>query len=111
MVGYGVQGRMKRGGKLRSNALSTYKIVRAVLVQGLKGKPSQRISDAEVLGWWSVVHGLAFLAIDGHLGEAARSAKGAEVVVRGVLAAMDHRQDGDSAAVLPPLQLGFDAAD
>ena len=90
MVGYGVQSRMKHG-KLASAALDAYRLVRDVLVVGLKGKRDEGISDAEVLGWWSIVHGLAFLAIDGHLGKVGTSAKRAEVVVREVIVAMDKR--------------------
>jgi AcrR family transcriptional regulator len=92
MVGFGV--RLRRGqnlGNLRSLAIGTYKLVRSVLVEGLQEGRSRPISDAEVLGWWSVVHGLAFLAIDGHLLRAGRSAKGVEQVVRAVIDALDAR--------------------
>jgi AcrR family transcriptional regulator len=88
MVGFGVQARMKHG-KLAGAALAAYQLVRDVLVQGLKGEGDEVITDAEVLGWWSVVHGLAFLAIDGHLGKVGASAKRAEIVVRQVIVAMD----------------------
>lgn len=90
MVGYGVQARMKHG-KLAVAAFSAYQLVRDVLVNGLKAKRDEVITDAEVLGWWSVVHGLAFLAIDGHLGKVGTSAKRAEIVVRQVIVAMDKR--------------------
>jgi AcrR family transcriptional regulator len=90
MVGYGVQTRMGRG-KLAGAALNAYQLVRDVLVGGLQGKRGRTISDAEVLGWWSVVHGLAFLAIDGHLGKLGRSAERAEPLVRQVIVAMDQR--------------------
>jgi hypothetical protein len=43
------------------------------------------------LGWWSVVHGPAFLAIDGHLSGAARSLEGVELVVRQVIEALARR--------------------
>jgi hypothetical protein len=60
MVGFGVQARMGRG-KLAGAALNAYQLVRDVLVEGLQGKrKAETISDAEVLGWWSIVHGLAF---------------------------------------------------
>jgi len=90
MVGYGVQARMKHG-KLAVAALGAYQLVRDVLVNGLKAKRDEVITDAEVLGWWSVVHGLAFLAIDGHLGKVGTSTKRAEIVVRQVIVAMDKR--------------------
>ena len=90
MVGYGVQARMKHG-KLASSALGAYQLVRDVLVSGLKAKRDEVISDAEVLGWWSVVHGLAFLAMDGHLGKVGTSPKRVEIVVRQVIVAMDKR--------------------
>ena len=53
------------------------------------------ISDAEVLGWWSVVHGLSFLAIDGHLGDAGTSPKRTDAVVRAVIQALDARRRPD----------------
>lgn len=92
MMGYGVQARMRRGQQLRSTAVATYQLVRDVLIAGLKRGPTERISDAEVLGWWSVVHGLAFLAIDGHLGAVGTSPKRAEAVVRDVIQALDVRE-------------------
>ena len=55
MVGYGV----KAGARTRS-AKAAYQLVRDVLVDGLRAKPDDLVSEAEVLGWWSVVHGLAF---------------------------------------------------
>jgi AcrR family transcriptional regulator len=88
MVGFGV--RLRRG-RLGALAIGTYKLVRSVLVEGLQEGRSRPISDAEVLGWWSVVHGLAFLAIDGHLLRAGRSAKGVDQVVRAVIDALDAR--------------------
>lgn len=91
MVGYGVQGRMNQGG-LVGAALSAYQLVRDVLVDGVKTKDGTAIGDSEVLGWWSVVHGLAFLAIDGHLGKTGTSPKRAEAVVRHVISAMDRRE-------------------
>jgi AcrR family transcriptional regulator len=88
MVGFGV--RLRRG-HLGALAIGTYKLVRSVLVEGLQEGRSRPISDAEVLGWWSVVHGLAFLAIDGHLLRAGRSAKGVDQIVRAVIDALDAR--------------------
>jgi hypothetical protein len=84
MVGYGVQARLSRG-KVGANAVATYELVRDVLIAGLKSGGAQVVSDAEVLGWWSVVHGLAFLAIDGHLGKAGTSSNHARLIVRNVL--------------------------
>ena len=90
MVGFGVQSRLDRGG-LGAVAVGTYELVRTALVEGLKDHPDEAVSDAEVLGWWSVVHGLAFLAIDGHLGGVGTSPKRVENVVRRVIAALDAR--------------------
>lgn len=92
MVGYGVQARMSRGGQVGPGARATYELVRDVLIAGLKRRPDEIVSDAEVLGWWSVVHGLAFLAIDGHLGEVGTSPKRADAVVRSVINALDVRR-------------------
>jgi AcrR family transcriptional regulator len=97
MVGYGVQARLRREGG-PSSAMATYELVRDVLIEGLKDKPTDTISNAEVLGWWSVVHGLSFLAIDGHLGETGTSPKRAEIVVRTVIDALERRE----RAALPP---------
>ena len=91
MVGYGVRARMSHG-KLAGAAMTAYQLVRDVLVEGLKTKREETITDAEVLGWWSVVHGLAFLAIDGHLGRVGTSVKRAEIVVRQVIMAMDKHE-------------------
>jgi AcrR family transcriptional regulator len=90
MVGLGVGARSQKG-PLRVLAISTYKFMRATLIDGLQEGGRQNISNAEVLGWWSVVHGLAFLAIDGNLG-AVRSPKGVEVVVRRVIDALAQRR-------------------
>lgn len=91
MVGFGVQARMRRG-RLAPSAIATYELVRKVLVEGLRRIPDEEISEAEVLGWWSVVHGLAFLAIDGHLGDVGKSPHLAESVVREVIQALDARR-------------------
>jgi AcrR family transcriptional regulator len=91
MVGFGVQARMRRG-RLAPNAIATYQLVRNVLVEGLRRIPDEDISEAEVLGWWSVVHGLAFLAIDGHLGDVGKSPHLADSVVREVIRALDARR-------------------
>jgi AcrR family transcriptional regulator len=91
MVGYGVEARLRRDG-LASSAMATYELVRDVLIQGLKDKPTDAISNAEVLGWWSVVHGLSFLAIDGVLGEVGTSPKRTEVLVRTVIDALERRE-------------------
>jgi AcrR family transcriptional regulator len=86
MVGYGV----KAGARTRS-ARNAYQLVREVLVEGLRSRPDEEVSDPEVLGWWSVVHGLAFLAIDGHLGQVGTSPARAEQLVHQVIAALDAR--------------------
>jgi hypothetical protein len=91
MVGFGVQSRMQHG-ELASSAVATYRLVRDVVVEGLRRTPDEKISDAEVLGWWSMAHGLAFIAIEGHLGPLGTSPTRMARVVRGVLDAMDIRQ-------------------
>jgi AcrR family transcriptional regulator len=91
MLGYGVQSRM-RNKAFAAAAVSTYEFVRGVLIEGLESGSSEPVRDAEVLGWWSVVHGLAFLAIDGHLGNARTSPERAEIVVRSVITALDRRE-------------------
>jgi hypothetical protein len=91
MVGFGVQSRMQRG-ELATSAVATYRLVRDVVIEGLRRTPDEVISDAEVLGWWSMAHGLAFLAIEGHLGPLGTSVTRMTRVVRGVLDAMDIRQ-------------------
>ena len=91
MLGYGVQRHMRQRA-FASTALDTYQFVRGVLVEGLAGGEADPVEEAEVLGWWSVVHGLAFLAIDGHLGKVGRSAERADAVVRAVIQALDRRE-------------------
>jgi AcrR family transcriptional regulator len=90
MVGIGVGARSQKV-PLHALGISTYKFMRATLIEGLQEGGRRDISNAEVLGWWSVVHGLAFLAIDGHLSGAARSPKGVELVVRKVIEALARR--------------------
>jgi AcrR family transcriptional regulator len=90
MVGYGVQSRTADA-PFAGAALRAYEFVRDVLVDGLKSGSSDAVIRAEVLGWWSVVHGLAFLAIDGYLGKAGSSAGRTEIVVRQVIEALDRR--------------------
>jgi AcrR family transcriptional regulator len=87
MVGIGVGARFHKG-PLRVLTIGTYKFMRATLIEGLQERGRRDISNAEVLGWWSVVHGLSFLAIDGHLRGAGRSPKGVELVVRQVIEAL-----------------------
>ena len=91
MVGIGVGASSPKGPLRVLAAISAYKLMRATLIKGLQEGGDRDISSAEVLGWWSVVHGLAFLAIDGHLRGAARSPKGVEVVVRRVIDALARR--------------------
>jgi AcrR family transcriptional regulator len=91
MVGYGVQRKGSISAEFQEAAKGTYRLVRDVLVGGLKTGPDDIVSDAEVLGWWSVVHGLAFLAIDGHLGHMGRSLGRVERVVQAVIEALDAR--------------------
>jgi AcrR family transcriptional regulator len=91
MLGYGVQRHMRHG-TFKATAVTTYEFVRDVLIQGLETGSSEPVQEAEVLGWWSVVHGLAFLAIDGHLGKVGQSPERADSVVRAVLAALDRRE-------------------
>ena len=89
MAGFGVQ---RTKGRLAASAIATYRFVRDVLIAGLQSSSDEEISEAEVLGWWSVVHGLAFLAIDGNLCSAGSSLKRVDAVVRDVIKAMDRRQ-------------------
>lgn len=91
MVGFGVQSRMQHG-ELAATALATYAAVRDVVVEGLRRTPDELISASEVLGWWSMAHGLALLAIEGHLGPLVDSPARVSRVVRGVLDAMDYRK-------------------
>lgn len=72
-------------------AATTFKLVRDILIDGLRVTPAEVIAAPEVLGWWAVVHGLAFLAIDGHLGAAARSIRQTEALVRQALLALEER--------------------
>ena len=97
MVGYGVQ-KSKRADPA-PEAKAAYQLVRQVLIQGLRASPDDAVSEAEVFGWWSVVHGLAFLAIDGHLGQVGSSPERAERFVHEVIAALDARSRGGVAAV------------
>jgi AcrR family transcriptional regulator len=93
MAGIGVQSRSGRD-RVAPSAMATYELVRGVLIAGLQRSPDDFISDAEVLGWWSVVHGLSFLVIDGSLGDAGKSPKHVEPVVRAVIQALDARRNG-----------------
>lgn len=90
MVGYGADAQCRQP-SLAAIAMGTYQLVRDILVEGLHDGGVRPVSDAEVLGWWSVVHGLAFLAIDGHLGKLGASPKRAQVLVQEVIAALDTR--------------------
>jgi AcrR family transcriptional regulator len=87
-----------RQDSLAAAALGTYRLVRDVLIEGLQEGTSRGVSDAEVLGWWSVVHGLAFLAIDGQLGSAGNSPKRTRAIVHEVIEALDKRERKPSKA-------------
>jgi AcrR family transcriptional regulator len=92
MVGYGVS-RSPRRGPGGAGGKAAYRLVREVLIEGLRTKPDEVVSDAEVLGWWSVVHGLAFLAIDGLLGQVGTSPERVEELVLEVIGALEARQE------------------
>ena len=92
MVGYGVQSTHETRQARRRRARPRISSCATCSSSGLKAKRDEVIRDAEVLGWWSVVHGLAFLAIDGHLGKVGTSPKRAEIVVRQVIVAMDKHE-------------------
>jgi len=96
MLGYGVLTR-PNSAAAAVEAMQTYRFVREILVAGLTEDSSEHPSEAEVLGWWSVVHGLAFLAIDGYLGKASKSPKFADEVVRNVIDALDRRMPASSS--------------
>jgi AcrR family transcriptional regulator len=96
MLGYGVLTR-PNSAAAAVEAMQTYRFVREILVAGLTEDSSEHPSEAEVLGWWSVVHGLAFLAIDGYLGKASKSAKHADEIVRNVIDALDRRMPASSS--------------
>ncbi len=99
MLGYGVLTRESTAGAA-VEAMQTYRFVREVLVAGLTQDSTEYPSEAEVLGWWSVVHGLAFLAIDGYLGKATKNPKRAEELVRSVIDALLNRhQDAPASGV------------
>jgi hypothetical protein len=89
MRGYGTDA---RDGILMEGATAAYRVARDVLVAALADQDEvpEFVSEAEVLGWWSVVHGLAFLAIDGHLRGLRASPKHLEYVVRSVLRSLEH---------------------
>jgi AcrR family transcriptional regulator len=95
MVGYGVLARNSAAG-VAIEALNTYRLVREILIEGLTQNSGELVSEAEVLGWWSVVHGLAFLAIDGYLGRVTKSGKRIEDVVLAVIDALDRRSGAAS---------------
>ncbi|HMJ13871.1 MAG TPA: TetR/AcrR family transcriptional regulator [Polyangiaceae bacterium] len=92
----------RRKDPMATAALATYQLVRDVLVEGLQESGARAVPDAEVLGWWSVVHGLAFLAIDGHLGEAGSSAPRTRMIVGEVIAALGKEEPPDAKPSLPP---------
>ena len=93
MVGFGV-----RHSAAGAEGKAAFQFVREILIEGLKNGTDDAVSDAEVVGWWSVVHGLSFLAIDGHFGAAGKSAERAEAWVLQVIAALESR-GGTSPAV------------
>lgn len=86
MVGFGVRpDAAGPGGK------AAFRFVREVLIEGLRNGTDEEVSDAEVVGWWSVVHGLSFLAIDGHFGQLSKSSERTEAWVLQVIAALENR--------------------
>lgn len=86
MVGFGV-----RHDAAGSGGKAAFRFVREVLIEGLKNGTDEVVSDAEVVGWWSVVHGLSFLAIDGHFGQVGKSQDRLEAWVLQVIAALESR--------------------
>jgi AcrR family transcriptional regulator len=62
MLGQDSARRRARHRGLMRAAAEAYQLVRRVLVAGVGG--GAEVPEATVVGWWSVVHGLAFLMID-----------------------------------------------
>jgi AcrR family transcriptional regulator len=98
MLGYGVLAR-DNAASTAIEALSTYRFVREILLEGLSQGSAEPVSEAEVLGWWSIVHGLAFLAIDGYLGKVTKSVKRTEELVLSVIDALDRQAPGSAVRV------------
>jgi len=57
----------------RSEAADAYSLMRRAVIAKVTGTENGTISPDLIVGSWAIVHGLAFLAIDGHL-----SAEGAD---------------------------------
>jgi AcrR family transcriptional regulator len=96
MVGYGVLARHSAEG-VSNQALDTYRLVRDILIDGLTEHSGQPVSEADVLAWGSVVHGLAFLAIDGYSGRV--SGKRIQDVTLAVIDALDRRSSRSVSGV------------
>jgi len=80
--------RRARGDGPRSAAAeSAYALTRSAVVAQWTGNPGGSLPEEIVLGSWSIVHGLSFLAIDGHLGGKGATWEDQEPLVRKTLRA------------------------
>jgi hypothetical protein len=80
----------ERHGELWSAATAAFTLVRDALVSGLSEREARKEPEHVIFGNWGLVHGLAFLAIDGHLGgNATRTAEELEAFAWKVISALD----------------------
>jgi AcrR family transcriptional regulator len=75
-----------RFSSLAESATLAFKLVRDTLMSSLSSEEAARAPPEQLIyGAWALVHGLAFLAIDGHLGAASYDAVTLRPLVDGVL--------------------------
>lgn len=69
------------------SARAAYELMREAVIFKESGRRDEKVSDQVVLLSWAAVHGLAFLAIDGHLSPAGTGWKHCGPIVRRLLRA------------------------
>jgi AcrR family transcriptional regulator len=85
-----------RFASLAQSATTAFQLVRDTLMSSLRSEELARApADQLVYGAWALVHGLAFLAIDGLLGPASRQPESLRALVDGVLSVFEAARTGD----------------
>jgi AcrR family transcriptional regulator len=74
---------------LAAAATGAFHLVREALVAGLSHREAKLSQEHLIAGSWAIVHGLAFLAIDGHLGVHGRDPERLAEFAWGTIRAMD----------------------
>lgn len=80
--------------ELAGAAMETFTVMQGALLKGAAAAGATDVpQETLIFGSWALVHGLAFLAVDGHLGPIARDEGRLRELVRNAISLFDRPQD------------------